>query len=103
MPANEMVFIRRCLFLEVIDMLNHGIWQLNLSGLYLQVVFVQRWSLKGGVNPLKPSNLSTFHSIPVHSTESRRPIMRVFVADYHVARKPYSCFMLFALWCRKKW
>ena len=43
------------------------------------MVFVQSWSLKGGVNPLKPSNLSTFHSspfhhsIPAHSTESRRP------------------------------
>ena len=51
-PRYEMVFIY---------------WQLNLKGLYLQVVFVQRWSLKGGVNPLNPSDLSTFHStIPFH-------------------------------------
>jgi len=34
--------------------------------LYLQVVFVQRWSLKGGVNPLKPSNLPFHHSIPLN-------------------------------------
>jgi len=41
-PQNDMVFIRRWSFLGA---LLQGNWQLNLDGLYLKVVFVQRWSL----------------------------------------------------------